>query len=183
MPILDCETSLHPADLLERAGADSGRSWWAVYTRPRQEKSLARQLVAHGLSFYLPLIPRDRPVRGRPVRSHIPLFPSYVFLFGTEPERLTALTTNRISHTVLVPDQDQLYCDLANLCTLIERGVPLSAERRLLAGRRVRIKCGSLSGLEGTVIRRRGQCRLLVAVHYLCQGASVEIDASALELL
>ena len=41
---------------------------------------------------------------------------------------------------------------------------------------RVRIRSGPLTGLEGLVIRRRGQDRLLVAVEFLQQGASVQID-------
>ena len=39
--------------------------WWAVYTKARQEKSLARQLVGLGVPFYLPLIPRVANIGGR----------------------------------------------------------------------------------------------------------------------
>jgi len=43
------------------------------------------------------------------------------------------------------------------------------------------VKAGPFAGLEGTVVVRRGETRLLVAVNFLQQGASVEIDDFVLE--
>ena len=43
------------------------------------------------------------------------------------------------------------------------------------------MKTGALRGLEGVVVKRHSKCRLLVAVNYLQQGVSVEIDDCALE--
>ncbi len=183
MPILAQETVVYPNGLLDSDPEDSDRRWWAVYTKSRQEKSLARQLVGHEIPFYLPLIPKDNISRGRRVRSHIPLFGGYLFLFGTEEERVTTLTTNRISRILPVTDQERLRLDLKIVRDLIETGAPLAIERRLAEGTRVRIKTGSFMGIEGIVLKRRGQCRLLVAVTYLQQGVSVEIDDCALEAI
>lgn len=195
MPILEQETSVYPEQLLSEPpylfdeevsheiDEEEERRWWAVYAKSRQEKSLARHLVGHDIPFYLPLIPKDNMIRGRRVRSHIPLFSGYLFLFGNEQERVTTLTSNRISCILPVTDQQQLREDLANVQTLIERDAPLAIEQRLQAGDPVRIKVGALKGLEGGVIKRHGKIRLLVAVTYLQQGVSVEIDDCALEPL
>jgi hypothetical protein len=48
-------------------------------------------------------------------------------------------------------------------------------------GQHVRVKVGLLKGLEGTVICRRQLTRLLVAVNFLQQGASIEVDDCLLE--
>jgi transcriptional antiterminator RfaH len=193
MPILEQEPCVFPEHLLVEppylsdsalSGEDiSERRWWTVYTKSRQEKALARHLIGHDIPFYLPLIPKDNIIRGRRVRSHIPLFAGYVFLFGNELERVTTLTTNRISRILPVVDQTQLIRDLANVHTLIEQDAPLAVERRLESGAMVRIKTGPLKGLEGVVVKRHGKTRLLVAVTYLQQGVSVEIDDCALEPL
>ena len=195
MPILEQETSVYPEQLLieppylnegplaQEEDDGSERRWWAVYTKSRQEKALARHLIGHEIPFYLPLIPKDNIIRSRRVRSHIPLFSGYMFLFGNEEERVTTLTTNRISSMIPVNDQDQLLRDLANVQALIERDAPLALERRLDAGDMVRIKTGALKGLEGVVVKRHGKTRLLVAVTYLQQGVSVEIDDCALDQL
>ena len=50
-----------------------------------------------------------------------------------------------------------------------------------MPGNRVRVRRGPLAGLEGAVLVRRGQTRLLVQVNFLQKGASVEIDDFLLE--
>ncbi|HEX9831866.1 MAG TPA: hypothetical protein VGA66_02060, partial [Mycobacterium sp.] len=72
---------------------------------------------------------------------------------------------------------------LGQIRRLIESGVPLTAESRVQPGERVRVKSGHLAGLEGIVTKRRGGSRLLVAVDYLQQGASIELHDFALEIV
>ena len=177
MPILGVETSLSPGNLLdEMASSPEERCWWAVYTKARQEKALVRQLLGFEIPFYLPLVPKDNLIRGRRVQSHIPLFAGYVFVFGSDAERVQTLTTNRVSSILPVDDQSQLTHDLRQIRQLISAEAPLTVEKRLQAGQPVRIKAGPMEGLEGLVISRRGQARLLVVVDFLQQGVSVEID-------
>jgi transcription antitermination factor NusG len=184
MPILAAETSLFPEGLLDGPRDESpARSWWVLYTRARQEKAVARRLLSHEIPFYLPLVSKDHFTRGRCVRSHIPLFAGYVFLFGSEEERARALTTNRIFRTLRVVDQTEFCRDLRRVRQLIESGAPLTVEQRLMPGGRVRVKAGPMIGLEGRVISRRGACRLLVAVNFLQQGASVAIEDFMVEPL
>ena len=123
MPILTREVFCFPEDVLEVATPETDRFWWAVYTKARQEKVLARQLLSQEIPFYLPLIPKDNIIRGRRVRSHIPLFGGYVFLFGTDDERVMTLATNRTSRILLVVDQSRLRHDLSHVQMLIDRTV------------------------------------------------------------
>jgi transcriptional antiterminator RfaH len=184
MPILGAETSEHPANLLSQlAQQETDRRWWAVYTLARQEKAFARQLVQFDIPFYLPLVPKNNLIRGRRVQSYIPLFSGYVFLFGSPEERIKSLTTNRVSTILPVDDQNQLSHDLRHVSMLIETNAPLTIETRLAPGDPVRIRKGPMEGIEGIVITRRGQTRLLVAVRMLQQGVSVEIDDFILEPL
>ncbi len=105
MPIIPAEISLYPDALF----ADSeyplpGREWWVLHTRPRQEKSLARELVKAQTPFFLPLTPRRNLVRGRVVESHLPLFSGYVFLQADYEQRMSALATKRVARAIPVPD-------------------------------------------------------------------------------
>jgi len=177
MPILAPETSVFPENLFNDFSAEtSQRCWMAVYTKARQEKALARQLLQQKTPFYLPLIAKDNFIRGKRIQSYIPLFTGYIFLFCSEEERVQALTTNRISRILPVRDQQQLFNDLRQVRHLIESNAPLTVERRLMPGRRVRVIAGVLAGLEGTVTARRTASRLFVAVNMLQQGVSVAID-------
>lgn len=182
MPILDAETSIYPPTLLTEMQADRGdRQWFVFYTKARQEKAFARQLVSMQVPFFLPLIPKENLIRGKKVKSLIPVFGGYIFLFVSEEERVTALTTNRISTILDVEDQDQLAYDLRNVQQLIQADAPLTIESRLIAGQQVRIKAGPMEGLEGVVEKRRGSSVLYVAVTMLQQCATMEIDDYLLE--
>ncbi|TWT79352.1 hypothetical protein CA13_07520 [Planctomycetes bacterium CA13] len=59
----------------------------------------------------------------------------------------------------------------------------MTIESRLTPGKKVRVKSGAFQGLEGTIIKRKTGSRLLIAVHYLHQGVSVEIDDFMVEPL
>ena len=182
MSIACQEVSLYPDDLLEPAvAAASARQWWAVYTKSRQEKAFARQLLGRGIPYYLPLVLTNHASRGRRFSAHVPLFASYVFMCASEQERIASLTTNRVSRILAVPNAVGMVHDLRQVFRLIASGAPLTIEQRLAAGRRVRIRHGSLAGLEGTVLARRGGTRLLVAVDFLQQGASIDVEDHWLE--
>ncbi|MHB8973534.1 MAG: transcription termination/antitermination protein NusG [Pirellulaceae bacterium] len=180
MPILARETSVFPHCLFDDSAYELGNSdrlWWAIFTRSRHEKALARELERFEIPFFLPLVAKQNRIRNCIVEAYVPLFTGYVFMFGRPDERVRALTTNRVSTMLPVPDQWQLCQDLGQLNRLIELDAPLTLERRLEAGRRVRIKYGPMKGLEGVVTHRRGgRRRLLIAVEFLQHGVSVEID-------
>jgi transcriptional antiterminator RfaH len=147
-----------------------------LYTRSRQEKALARHLATHRVPFYLPLVKRTHLQRGRKTSALHPLFGGYMFLYGDPHERVIALQSNRISQVLDVEDEEELRADLRQIRRLIAADAPLTVEQRLTAGQKVRIKGGSLAGVEGKVISRRGSERLLIAVNYLNQGVSIQID-------
>jgi len=179
---------LFPPDVLSRQSSvfnddiDASRSeWWLVHTKPRQEKALGVDLLSCEVGFYLPLIERKSVSRGRTRVARVPLFPGYVFIRGSSEDRLQALKTNRVLTAHGVPDGEQLRKDLLRFAELIELGAPLLPEARLVEGDRVRVKAGPFQDKEGVILRRNGKTRLLVAVNYLQQGASLEIDDCLLE--
>ena len=154
-----------------------------LYTKPRQEKSLARDLLRQAVPFYLPLVKKTLQYGRRRIPSFAPLFDGYLFILGSEKQRAMSLATNRVLRVLRVGDGQELMNDLRQVERLIEANVPLTAESRLQAGMNVRVRSGPFAGVEGVVLRRRGETRLLVSINFLQQGASVEIDDFCLELL
>jgi len=179
MPLLPPEAFVWPEELLNQP-LPEGESirWWALHSRPRAEKALARHFLGRGLSFFLPLAKKRWRNRGRLFTSTSPLFPGYIFLLGDEAARVSALTTNQVAHCIRVEDQERLHQDLARIQRLMISGEPLTPEDRLQAGDWVIITSGPLEGLQGKVIRRGKHLRFFVEVEFLQRGASVEIDAS-----
>ncbi len=161
------------------------RVWWVLYTMSRQEKALGRYLRMKRVPYYLPLHRAYSLCRGRRTSSLVPLFSSYIFLFADPHERVVALTSNRVARVITVPSarQRELADNLLAIQQLITSGVPLTVESRIQEGARVRVRSGRLAGVEGVVITRRRRSQLLVAVDFLQQGASIEIDDFALEVV
>jgi transcription antitermination factor NusG len=182
VPILPAEPDRYPAHLFDAPAVDdkSGRGWYALHTRPRQEKSLARHLYAAGVSFFLPAIPRRRRLPTRVVTTHMPLFPGYLFLYADRDERQTALASNRVAHAIEVRDQARLWDDLLQVNRLLGVGAPVTAEAQLAPGTPVEITTGPLAGLCGTVIKTASGRRFVVKVDFIHQGASVLLEDCAL---
>jgi transcription antitermination factor NusG len=184
MPILEPEPSLFPENLLvPTSEVDAERRWWAVYTKARQEKALARDLFAQQIPFYLPLVPRTSLSGGRRIESLLPLFKGYLFIFVREEERVETLKTNRVSRLIPVDAPETLRRELRQVQQLIERRAPLVVESRLAPGRRIRVKSGAFMGIEGLVEQQRSGYRLIVQVSFLQQCVSVELDDAQLEAI
>lgn len=182
MPIHQAEPNIFPQELLTAEHHESApTSWWVLHTKPRQEKAVARELLARETPFYLPLMVSTSLIRGRRMEAYVPLFSGYVFMLGTEEHRFNALKTNRLANLLPVTDGEQLRCDLAQIQQLIATRSFVTLEQRIGPGRRVRVKSGSLKGLEGIVTERRKKRHLIVVVRFLQQGASVELEDWQLE--
>lgn len=183
MPILTREADFFPPTLWETISHDE-HTWYAVYTRSRREKDLMRRLAAMGISFYGPCAQKkSRSPSGRVRESWVPLFSNYVFVRGDGEDVARSRTTNCVSRVIEVPDPEALSEDLRQISHLIHCDQPIQIENQIVAGDLVRIKSGPFRGCEGTVVKRRGRSRLVVAVRFLQQGASVQLDDFSVERL
>ena len=129
---------------------------------------------------------RSGPVAGPVLSAHqvrIPLFPGYLFLCGGSDARLVALRTHRCANVLEVADQERLKADLRHIHRVVESKEPVDLYPRLRRGCRCRVITGTLAGLEGVVLRRRGLWRVYVGVEFLGQSAELEIDPMLLEVI
>jgi transcription antitermination factor NusG len=175
MPVLPPEPRCFPASLFTSSEEEvrPGRAWCVLHTKPRQEKSLARQLAKDRIPYYLPTISRRNLVRNRVLCSYIPLFPGYVFLLANSPERLRSFETKCVVRSLPVADQDRLWHDLGQVERLIASGAPVDPEARLVPGKLVEIRSGPLFGLKGKILREASGNRFVVQVDFIQRGASV----------
>lgn len=175
MPLLDREPDIFPDNLLTSEDALK-QPWWAIYTLARQEKKLMRELINQKIAFYAPVIERRyRSPNGRLRKSFEPLFANYVFVCGDEDARYRTVSTGCVSRCMSVPEPEKLVSDLLQVFNLIATNAPLSPERRLEPGMRVRIRNGAFAGYEGVIVRRDKEVRLQVSVRFMDQGISVAI--------
>jgi len=74
MPVLAQETSLYPDALLESPDLTVESGWMVLYTKLRQKKSSARELLRQTTPFYLPLVKKTLRYGRRRIASFAPLF-------------------------------------------------------------------------------------------------------------
>jgi len=183
MPLLPAEPCCFPAELFVGPDPSDGSVWWVLHAKPRTEKAIARSLFKDGVSFFLPVYEQSRTVRNRVQKSHLPLFPGYLFLRAGEEGRLRALETNQIAHCLPVKDQSQLRSELEAVYRVMISGSPIGPQARLAPGTLVTITKGPLEGLKGKILRRGNQLTFVLEVHMLSQGVSVEIESWMVEAL
>lgn len=152
-----------------------------LWTKPRQEKAVARYLDAVEMEFYLPLIPRVSFIRSRKVVSEVPLFPGYVFAAGELEDGYAAISTKRVCQVLQVEDQRQFINEIEQIRHALVAGGSLDLFPFAVIGRRCRVTRGPFIGLEGTITDRLGPTRLVLQVAILGQGAALEIDIDLLE--
>ena len=161
------------------------KPWWALYTRHQHEKTVADMLSAKGFDVFLPLYESERQWKDRVKKLSLPLFPCYVFVRGDLDRQLHAITTpgvhmvlSRGERVALIPEEE-----IAGIRRIVE--VPCQAEPHpyLECGERVRVVRGCLEGVEGILIRKKSQYRLVLSVDTLAQSVAVEVDASDVEPL
>jgi len=125
-------------------------------------------------------VARRTRVRGKILTAQVPLFTSYLFLLGDRGERVSALASDRVVHSLEVHDQSRLWTDLRHIERLIRTGAPVTPEARLAPGSPVEITTGPLEGLQGTIVRSASGRRFVVRVDFIQQGASVMLEDFAL---
>jgi transcription antitermination factor NusG len=75
-----------------------------------------------------------------------------------------------------IPDEQ-----IEALRTLVERRLPLCSYPFLRIGQRVRIRSGSLNGLEGILVGRNGDQTLVVSIEAIQRSLAVRIEGYDVE--
>lgn len=165
----------------ERTG--EGALWYAAHTRHQHEKLVASMLACKGFEVFLPLYSEVRRWRDRRKRVELPLFSCYVFLRGDLERRLAILKTPGVHGLVssagklaAIPEEE-----IEAVRSVVTHRVKVEPHPFLKCGDLVLVKSGALSGLEGFLVRKKGQARLIVSVTLLERSVAAEVDASAVE--
>jgi transcription antitermination factor NusG len=178
MPIMTNVTSAQ----LPRDEQDP-RRWFAAVTTPQHEKAALRHLDFAGVETFLPTYESSRVWKNRQkVRVELPLFPTYLFVRIDQGERAKVLRT---------PGVRQLVGNSREPISLADREIEflrisLAGQKAepyagLIEGQRVRIKSGSMRGVEGCLVRKSSEWRFVLTVQLIHHHVAVEVDASALE--
>jgi transcription antitermination factor NusG len=177
-------TDLHRVIESESSATKRDNSaWWALYTSHRHEKSVARILQAKEFDVFLPLYQSLRRWTDRDKMLSLPLFPGYVFVRGGMNRRLEVVTTPGVQMILFYGERVAIIPDVEihAIQKMLEEPYHAEPHPYLKCGERVRVKRGTLEGIEGILVRKKNLYRLVLSVDLLARSVAVEIDAADLE--
>ena len=159
--------------------------WYALYTRSRHEKLVARLLDERGIESFLPVCDVLSKWKDRRKWVQKPLFPGYLFARLADGDFAEVGEVRGVVHVVgsgagpiPVPTQQ-----VEAVRQMVEKPVPISPHPYMKAGEKVLVKAGPLAGLQGFVTRQKNVCRLVISVDLLGRSVSAEIDVQSVEAL
>jgi transcription antitermination factor NusG len=161
--------------------------WYAAYTCPRHEKLVERHLSGRSIENYLPVYRARQQWKDRRKLVEFPLFPGYVFVRFDLRDRLRVLDVPGI---VQIVSFNGLPAPLSDAeISRLRIGLGQCNEIRpypygtLTIGRHVRITNGPFSGLEGTLVRRKGNFHVILSVELIRRSLLVDVDITRVELV
>jgi transcription antitermination factor NusG len=162
------------------ADADSNLQWFAIRTRSRAEKATEYAMQSKGYEPYLPMCKNRRQWSDRKVEIEIPLFAGYLFCRFDPLRRLPILTTPGVVSIlgngkvpIPIPDQEIEAIQIAVRTGLAEPWPYLKE------GDKIRVTRGSMMGIEGLLVKKKANWRIVVSLALLQRSVAVEIDADS----
>ena len=158
-------------------------NWYAVYTKPRHEKKVAKSCIDYNISYYLPLQDSVRYYQNRVITFKKPLFSSYIFCHCSYEQKIQLYRTGLLCVFIEAPDQEQVLRELKQIHDAQNEGVKLVPHKFLTRGRRVKIVRGPFKNLEGKISCRKGSYKLILNIDLIKQAVAIEVNAKDIRLL
>lgn len=156
--------------------------WYAIRTAAGREKAVSAQLQNKGFEEFLPLYKSKRQWSDRTKELEFPLFPGYLFCRFDFSNRLPILVTPGVKLIVgygkiPAPVSDG---EIESLHRAIRSGAEATPWPYLSVGQRVRVREGSMAGVEGILLQVKNSWRIVLSVDLLRRSVAVELDRGAI---
>jgi transcription antitermination factor NusG len=155
--------------------------WYGLRTRSNQEKLASTILRNKGYQEYLPLYQSRRRWSDRIVETTLPLFPGYVFCRFDPKLRRPIITTPGVvavigfgNEPAPIDDKEIEAIQTVLLSRLAAEPCPFVRE-----GQKVRVYHGPLKGLEGILVKKKSELRIILSISLLQRSISAELDGES----
>lgn len=162
-----------------------GNHWFALRTRSRHEKKVASEIAAKGISAFLPMVSQKNRWSDRFKIVEMPLFPCYVFVHtdSSAESRVSVLRTYGAVNFIgnggrgtPIPDEQ-----IESIRSILDQGVDFTLHPYLTINQRVRIRGGSLDGVEGVLLAKNADQSLVVSIDLIQRSVAIRVSGYELE--
>jgi transcription antitermination factor NusG len=143
------------------------------------------QLEQKGIETFLPLVKRVQKWSDRIKEVEWPLFAGYNFVrvVLSSPERLRVLRAHGVVGFVGINGSGTAIPEsqIQDIRTLLASKVPFEEHPFLKVGQRVRIRGGSLDGVEGVLAAQNGDQSLVISLEPIQRSLSIRVQGYIVE--
>lgn len=157
--------------------------WFAVYTKFKAEKEVARRLMKKGIECYVPVNQVVRQYTRKRKVIDLPLINCYAFVKITKDQYVSVLETEHVikfihfsRNLISIPESEiNLLKRICQEVSDIE-----TEEIAFQSGKPVEIISGNLTGIQGKLVENLGK-NFLVELQYIGIGLRIEVDPKLLK--
>lgn len=159
-------------------------NWYVVYTYPKAERKVTKQLDQIGIESFLPLHEQVRKWHDRRKILYIPMFPNYVFVKIKPQERSRIFEVKEIVRFISFGGTPTKINEVTinSLKNITSLTCLFTVENYLYVGSPVIITSGPFRGIEGVVLRRNGRLRIIIQVVVLQKSLIINVDETEVSM-
>lgn len=156
------------------------QSWYAVHTHSRHENKVAAGLAEKSVTTFLPTVRQLHNWSDRRKIVEVPVFPCYVFVRVQQWKQVHSLVlrtpgvfrwVGQTGEPTVIPDSQ-----IDAVRSAVATDLSVSLHPFLKEGQRVRICSGSLEGVEGILVGKNKDCKLVISIDLLQQSIAVALE-------
>jgi transcription antitermination factor NusG len=159
------------------------KNWFAVFTTPRHEKRVEEHFRVRDIESFLPLYQAQRQWKdGSKGTLQLPLFPSYIFVRISHGGRVPVLAIPGVISIVGGGRESLSVSDsyIHGLREGLQQG-KIEPHPYLTSGARVRVRSGVMAGMEGILLRKKNDLRVVIALAMIMKSVRVEVEMDEIE--
>lgn len=159
--------------------------WYALQTRARHERMVKMRLERRGVQTFFPAVTEVHRWSDRKKKVELPLFSCYVFarIDSNNEQRNRVCRTAGVFGIVgtrgegtPIPDHE-----IASVRGFLQEKLAWTVYPFLKIGQRVRVRGGSMEGVEGILVARNGENTLIISIHAIQRSLAVRIEGYNVE--
>jgi transcription antitermination factor NusG len=156
--------------------------WFALQTKPRNEKQVERLLTHKGYECCLPMYRQKRRWSDRVIEVELPLFPMYVFCRFNSSAIGKAISTPGVTRIVGFGGQPaEVGVEEMEVLQLLSQSRLLREPWAYIPnGTLVQVETGPLTGAQGIFCFDEDRRRLVISVTLLQRSVAIHLDESTI---
>jgi transcription antitermination factor NusG len=157
---------------------DTAIPWFALQTRPRNEKQVERLLTHKGYECCLPMYRQKRRWSDRVIEVELPLFPMYVFCRFNPSAMGKAIATPGVTRIIGFGGRPaEVNVEEVESLQLLGQSAFLREPWAYIPnGTLVQVETGPLAGAQGIICSGEDRRRLVISVTLLQRSVAVQLD-------